>query len=168
MKRIIVTLFAVAIALSVSAGAWAQSAKIGYVDVLKVFNDYDKTKEYEKSLDIKKKEIEKKLIAKREEIEKGKSKLSLLKEDKKAGAEEKLRDQLKEYEVIGRKAEADMKRIVIDQMTEIKGDMDKVIQRYAKSNKFDFILDANSVLYGNAGSDLTDEILAITNKAYKK
>ena len=94
--------------------------------------------------------------------------MSLLKEGKKAGAEEELREQLKEYEMIGREAEADMKRVVIDPMTEIKGDMDEVIQKYAKSKKFDFIFDANSVLYADSGTDLTDEILSMTNKTYKK
>lgn len=154
--------------LSVSFTCFPKDLKIGYVDIIEVFNDYQKTKDYEGVLDVEKKEIEKVLNKKREEIERLNNKMSLLKEKEKEAHQEKIREQIKEYQEIRRQAEVDMRKMVIEQMTEIKKDMDKVIEDYSKKKKFNLVFDKNSVLFGDKAMDITKDILSISNKQYRK
>lgn len=167
MKKIFGLLIFVLV-LSISFTCFSKDLKIGYVDIIKVFNDYQKTKDYEGELEIKKKEVEKVLNKKREEIEKLNNKIGVLKEKEKEEQQEKIREKVKDYQETGRQAEVDMKKIVIEQMTEIKEDMDKVIDDYAKKKKFNLVLDRNFVLYGDKVMDITKDILSICNKQYKK
>ena len=53
-------------------------------------------------------------------------------------------------------------------MTEIKEDMDKVIEDYSKKKKFNLVFDKNSILFGDKAMDITKDILKISNKQYKK
>ena len=168
MKKYLICLTVLVLAVSFSFTCFSKDSKIGYVDVIKVFNEYEKTKNYEKDLDRKKKEVEEELSEKREIIEKMSSKLSLLKDEEREKEQEKIREKVREYQEIGRGAELDMKKIVIEQMTEMKEDMDKIIEKYAKKNGFNLIVDGNSVLYGNKAMDVTSDILKISNKQYRK
>ena len=90
MRRIIGCLLVLTMMMSFSSTCFSQDLKIGYVDIFKVFNDYEKTKEYDINLEKRKEEAEKKLEEKKETIEKLQGKLDLLKEGEKAKEEEKL------------------------------------------------------------------------------
>ena len=80
--------------MSFSSTCFSKDLKIGYVDIFKVFNDYEKTKEYDEKLEAKKNTAEKELEKKKETIEKLQGKLDLLKEGEKAKEEEKLNKEL--------------------------------------------------------------------------
>ncbi|MCQ9205513.1 MAG: OmpH family outer membrane protein [Omnitrophica bacterium] len=168
MRKIFSIILILGLTISVSFTCFSKELKIGYVNIIKVFNEYQKTKDYEAQLNEKKKKVEKKLSKKREEIEKLNSKLSLLKEEEKNEYQDKIQEKIKEHQEIAREAQVDMKKIVIEQMTEIKKDMDKIIENYAKKKGFNLIVDGNSVLYAAKAMDVTEDILKISNKQYKK
>lgn len=168
MRRILGSLLILALILSFSFIGFAKDLKIGYVDIFKVFNDYEKTKDYDKNLETNKKVAEDKLEKKREVIEKLQSKLSLLKEDEKAKEEEKLSKEVQEYRDLEREAFTDIKKERDDKMKDIVEDIDKIVKDYAKDNGFDLVVNSNSVLYGVKAMDITDEVLKISNKKYKK
>ncbi len=94
MKKIFGCLLVFAVIMSFSSTCFSKDLKIGYVDIFKVFNDYEKTKDYDKKLEKKKNDVEKNLEAKKTVIEKLQNKMSLLKEDKKAKEEEKLKKEI--------------------------------------------------------------------------
>ena len=168
MRRVIVCLLVFALVGSVSFTSSAKELKIAYVDSLKVFNDYQKTQDYEKKLDKKKKEIGEKLDAKKDDIKKVESKLTVLKDDKKKAQEEKLKQQIQEYRDLERKTLIDVKKELDEQRKEIVEDISKIIEEYAKKNGFNIILDRNMILYGDTAMDITSEILKIANQNYKK
>ena len=94
------------------AGLWSASAedlKIGYVDIFKVFNDYEKTKKYDTTLEAKKKEAEAKLEQKKTDLEQMQKKLGVLKEAEKQKEQEKLTKAVEEYREIERTAFIDIK-----------------------------------------------------------
>ena len=154
--------------MSFSSTCFSKDLKIGYVDIFRVFNDYEKTKDYDKNLEKRKGDAEKKLEKKKETIEKLQGKLSLLKEDEKAKEEEKLNKELKEYRDLERGAFADIRKERDDKMKDIVEDIDVIVKDYAKKNGFDLVVNSNAVLYGAKAMDVTDEILNISNKKYKK
>ena len=168
MKRYIIFTVAITLVCSFSFALQAKELKIGYVDIFKVFNDYKKTIDYDKTLEVKKEDAEKKLDAKKETIKKIKDKLSLLKEGEKAKEEEKMRKEADEYQELQRKIFIDIKKERDEKMQEIIEDINKIVEDYAKKNKFDIVINENAILYGNKVMDITDEILKISNQQYKK
>jgi outer membrane protein len=161
-------MLAAALTFSFSAVSQAKDLKIGYVDIFKVFNDYKKTIDYDKTLEGKKEDAEKKLDAKKETIKKIKDKLSLLKEGEKAKEEAKMRKEAEEYQELQRKIFIDIKKERDEKMQEIIEDINKIVEEYAKKNKFDMVINQNAILYGDRVMDITDEILKISNQQYKR
>lgn len=168
MRRIFGCLVVFALMMLFSSTCFSEDLKIGYVDIFKVFNDYDKTKEYDQKLEAKKSDVEKQLEKKKGTIEKLQSKIDLLKEDEKAREEEKLNKELKEYRDLEREAYTDIRKERDEKMKDIVEDIDVIVKDYAKENGFDLIVNSNVVLYGDKAMDLTDEVLKLSNKKYKK
>ncbi len=147
---------------------FAKDLKIGYVDIFKVFNDYEKTKKYDTSLEEKKKEAETKLDQKKTDLEQMQKRLSVLKEDEKKKEQEKLTKAVEEYREIERTAFIDIKKARDEKMKEIVDDIDKIVDDYANKNGFNLIVNENAVLYGDKVMDITADILKIANTNYKK
>ena len=168
MKKIIGCLLVFVVMMSFSSTCFSKDLKIGYVDIFKVFNDYEKTKEYDEKLEKEKKVIEKKLEKKKEIIVKLQGKLDLLKKDEKVKEEGKLNKELKEYRDLEREAFTDIRKERDEKMKDIVEDIDVIIKKYAKKNGFDLIVNSNAVLYGAKAMDITDKILKISNNEYKK
>lgn len=148
--------------------SFSQELKIGYVDVFKVFNEYEKTKEYDGILEKRKEEEEKKLSEKREEIEKMQSKLSLLKEEEQEKEREKIVQATKEYKDLENEIFIKLKEERDEKMKEIIKDIDKIIRTYAEEEGFDLIVNETAVLYGKEPLDITSQILEKINKNYLK
>ena len=168
MRKIIGCLLVLTVMMSFSSTCFSKDIKIGYVDIFKVFNDYEKTKEYDVKLEKKKEKVEKKLEIKKEAIVKLQGKLDLLKEDEKVKEGEKLNQEVKEYRDLEREAFTDIKKERDEKMKDIVEDIDKIVKDYAKKNGFDLIVNSNAVLYGAGVMDITKEILKISNNKYKK
>ena len=87
----ILRMFMVSVFLSIvmTTGVYAvEQGKIGYVDLSRLFDEYYKTKEYDKVLESKHGELEKVGKEKIEKIRESEGKLALLKEDQKKKLEE--------------------------------------------------------------------------------
>ncbi len=156
------------IVISFSFTGFAKELKVGFVDVFEVFNEYEKTKDHDAKLEKKKEEAEKQLDKKKEEIEKLQGKLSVLKEKEKAREEEKISKKIEEYRELERKSFTDIKKERDESMQLIVEDIDKIVADYAKKNGYDLILNENVILYGSKAMDITDVILKISNKHYRK
>lgn len=168
MKRIIGSLIVLMMMMSFSSTCLAKDLKIGYVDIFKVFNDYEKTKEYDQKLEVRKSAAEERLEVKKETIEKLQNKLDLLKDSEKAKEEANLEKEVNEYRDLEREIFTDIKKERDDKMKDIIEDINVIIKDYAKKNNFDLIVNANTVLYGSKAMDITDQILKVSNKNYKK
>lgn len=154
--------------ISVSFTSFAKELKIGYVNIFKVFNEYEKTKEYDAKLEKETKKIEKELSVKKEAIEKIQNKLSLLKEAEKKKEEEKLREEIIGYRELEKEALINVKQERDGKMKEIVEDINKIVKEYAKNKGYDLVINENVVLYGDKIMDMTEDILKISNQKYKK
>jgi len=168
MKKFVSFLIVLGVASSFCFSGFCEDLKIGYVDIFEVFNDYKKTKEYDKTLEGKKEKAEKQLNAKKGTIEKMQKKLSILKEEEKAKEQEKIAKEVKQFQELERKSFIDIKKARDDKMKEIVEDINKVIEDYAKKNGFSLVVNENAVLYGEKVMDITADILKIANKTYAK
>ncbi len=168
MKKIFISILAIIILAGFSSLALAQDLKIGYVDIFEVFNEYQKTKDYDEKLEGKKEKAEEALLKKKSTIEKMQSKLSVLREEERKRKEEALGEEVKEYREQERKAYTDIKKERDEKMKEIVEDIDEIVEDYAKKHQYTLIINENSILYGAKVMDITSEILKIANKQYKK
>ncbi len=152
-----------------SAIVYGKDLKVGYADIVKVFNDYQKTKDYEKILDEKKKkkEEESKLEEKKNEIIKMQDKLELLKDKEKEQQKEKIKKAVNEYRDLEAQIYSDLKKESDEKMKEIIDDINNAISNYAKSKGFDLILNKSAILYGKEGIDVTESVLKKLNEGYK-
>ena len=168
MKCLVSFLLVLAMVTSFSLTSFSKDLKIGYVDIFKVFNEYEKTKEYDANLEKKKEQAEKELDSKKEVITKLQSKISLLKEKDREKEQKKISEEVKSYRELEREAFTDIKKERDTRMKDIVEDINEVIKDYAKKNGFDLIINETSVLYGDKIMDVTSDILKISNKSYKK
>ena len=168
MRRLVSFLLVLVMITAVSLTSFSKDLKIGYVDIFKVFNEYEKTKEYDSKLEKKKERAEKELDSKKETITKLQNKMSLLKEKDQKKEQKKISKEVKAYRELEREAFTDIKKERDTKMKDIVEDINKVINNYAKENGFDLIINETSVLYGDKIMDITSDILKISNKRYKK
>jgi len=169
MKKILmVIIMAVAFTGNSWQGACAKEIKIGYVNFMQVYNEYQKTKDYDGRLEEKKAEIEKKLNAKKEKIQEMRNKMSVLNEKEQEKEKGKLEKEVQEFRNLERKAFIDIKKERDEKMREIFEDVASIVEDYAKKKGYDLILDQPAIIYGKKVMDVTKDILKKANKQYKK
>jgi outer membrane protein len=165
---LIIAITALALAGACWQGAFAKEIKIGYVNFMQVYNEYQKTKDYDVKLEGKKAEVEKNLNAKKEKIEELRNKLNVLNEKEQAKEKEKVEKEIQGFRELERKAFIDIKKERDEKMKEIFEDVSVVVQDYAKKKGYDLILDQPAILYGDKVMDVTADILKGANEKYKK
>jgi outer membrane protein len=162
MKRI----FLVAAFLTLMMGGLAHAQakdKIGYVDLSRLFDEYNKTKEYDKVLEEKTAQFEKERNVMIEKIKEAQGKLSVLAEDKKGDVEkdvEKMKNDLIEFD---RQKKTDLTKDRNEKIREILLEIEKIVSDYAEKQGYMLILNDRVLIYGAQNMDLTEQILKNLN-----
>lgn len=155
----------------VSGSAWAGQAfaeKNGLVDMSKIFDEYDRTRQNDERLSEEGKKKQEERDGRVQEIRRLKDELALLsdqnKEEKQQVIDEKIRN-LQEFdenvqEELGRKRDETVKLIIKD--------IDGVIADYGKRNAYDFIFNERAVVFRNNKFDVTSNVLNELNTRYKE
>jgi outer membrane protein len=144
----------------------AQDLKVGYVNVPKVFDGYDRTKTYETGLEKKGQQKETELEGRMSELKKLRESLELLNDqarDAKVREIEEKADAIKRFRS---NTARDLSRERDKMAGEILKEIQKAVEDYAKTNNFSFILDERSVLFGQPVYDVTAEVLKILNSRF--
>lgn len=169
MKKVFFGIFL--ILLSVVFGVPAKAAdlsgqKIAFVDVAKIFDEYQKTKDNDQTLQTagKKKEMERDALV--HEIRQMKDELALLRDDAKTKKQQLLDEKLKTLETfdIAARQELSEKRNTV--VREIFKDIDDAVQRYGQRKGLDYIFNERALVYHNNAFDITREIMDEINKNY--
>lgn len=140
--------------------AQAASLRIGFVDVSKAFDEYPET---QKATNILNNEIEErkvKIDTLQREIAGLKQEIGVSKDEKEQEKKQMLIDQkteeLREYASEARafltKREQELTKEIIDRI-------DEAIKRVATKKRVSIVVEKNSILYGAAELDLTDEVI---------
>jgi len=148
--------------------AYAAELKIGYVDVARVFDNYNKTKDQDKILEQqnnKKKEERDKLV---KQIRKMKDELDILSEKAKEKKQTQIDEKIKELQEYDQQTRTGLRQQRDEVVRKILKETEQVIEKYAKKNDYTMILNNRVLLYGQKQDDLTDKILKILNSEYKK
>ncbi|MGE0267999.1 MAG: OmpH family outer membrane protein [Candidatus Omnitrophota bacterium] len=155
-------LIAMVLILAVSTTASAKD-KLGFVDLSRLFDEYYKTQDYDKTLESKHKGFEELRNSKIEKIRESQGKLGLLAEAKKAEMEqeiEKMKADLLEFD---RQQKADLTKERNEKIREILLEIENQVSQYAEKEGYAMILNDRVLVYGDQTIDLTQKILDLLN-----
>ena len=144
--------------------AGAQEMKVGYVDVAKLFDNYERTKASDAALEGKGKQKEAELEGRVNDLKKLRQSLELLNDKAREARAREIEEKADELQRFRNNTARDLRRERDEIAKQILDEIQRAIQEYAKANSFTFILDERFVLFGQPGHDVTDEVLKFLNK----
>ncbi len=152
---------------SCTFSAEAGAEKYAFLDVARVFDEYEKTKANDENLQKlgESKEGERNVIV--EDIRRMKDELELLSDDAKKEKQEAINTRVRELQEFDAAARRELGEKRREAVQEIFNDIDKVVQEFGKKQGYDFILNDKALLYKNDKMDISEEILKQLNQNYK-
>jgi len=148
-----------------SAGVYAaDGGKIGYVDLSRLFDEYHKTKEYDKVLESKHGELEKIGKEKIEKIRESEGRLALLKEDERKMLEGEINLMKDSAQEFVQQEQSNLTKERNEKIREILLEIEKVVSDFAEKNGYDVILNDRVLIYGDPAKNLTEKVLTILNQ----
>jgi len=163
MKKILVILVMLSFGLSLLGSVYAQEQKFAYVDILKVFNEYQKTEKYDKKLQEDKASKTKDREKSVQEIKKLQEKLSIVSKEEKEKTQKDLEDKIKSLQQFENQATMELSKEYNNMMEEILKEINKAIKDYAEKNNISFVFKDAAMAYINPSLDITDKIIKILN-----
>ena len=148
---------------------FAQSeGSVGYVDLSRAFDEYEKTKNFDKALEKKgdvKQEQREELV---KDIRKMRDELELLNENAREKKEKDIEEKIRFLQDFDQDAKSELTKERDDMVRDILKEMNSVIQDYGETHGYSIILNERVLLYGEKSKDLTDQIIKILNDKYKE
>lgn len=165
MKKLISALIVGSLVLSGSFYTAAQEGpKMAFVNLSRVFDEYNKTAQFDKILEDKSLTYQKERNAKLEKIQEAERRMNLLKEEERqklAVQIQKDKDDLMEFD---RQKQTDLRKERDDKIRDILLEIEEVIKVFAEKEKYDFIFNDRVLIYGLKTLDLTETIIGTLNK----
>ena len=143
--------------------ALAQELKIGYVNLAKVFDGYERTKGSEATLEKQGKTKEAELEGRMEELKKLRQNLELLSDDAREAKSREIEEKSEELQRFRNATARDLGRERDKAARNILKLIEEGITSFAKANGFALILDSRSLLYAVPAQDVTDGVLKLLN-----
>ncbi|MBU0548779.1 MAG: OmpH family outer membrane protein [Candidatus Omnitrophica bacterium] len=147
----------------VSGMAYAEE-KYTYVDLGKVFDEYKKTKEYDKVLEAKQKDFEKKRETMVGGVKELQEKMSLLSEEEREARKGELEDKIAKLQEFDRNETQDLRKQRDEKVQEIFKDIKGSIDNYSKKQGISLVFDQRALVFHLEQMDITEAILSDLNK----
>ncbi len=168
MKWVKVLGLAVVFMFVASTFVRAEELKFAYVDLAKLFDQYERTKEYDKVLEADNNKFQEERNKKIKEIQDLQGKSAMLKDEAKLKNEketEKLKNEIIEFDRVKR---TDLTKARDEKVREILLEIEKTVSEYAKGQGITFVLNDRVLIYGKDTLNITDPILKTLNENYTK
>ena len=156
-----------AFVLALSPAAQAQEIKIGYVNLAKVFDGYQRTKASEAALEQRGKQKEAELEGRMNELKKLRQNLELLNNDAREAKAREIEEKSEELQRFRNSTARDLSRDRDKAARDLLGAIQTGVDNFAKANGYALILDSRSLLYALPAHDVTDQVLQILNNQGK-
>jgi outer membrane protein len=165
MKKIVILSVAIGF-LAIFAGACHAADKLGYVDLGRLFDEYNKTKAYDKVLEDKQKVYETERDKKVNDLKALQSKIDILSEKEKEAKKPEFDTKVKALQEYQRVQETELRKDRDDKMKEILKDIEKAVGEYAKKENFTMIFNDRVLVYQDQSMDITEPALKILQSYY--
>lgn len=142
--------------------------KFAYVDLSRLFSEYAKTKEFDKILGDKQSAYETERNKKVSEVKQFQDKMNLLSDKEKEAKKSELDAKLKTLSDFDRQKTTDLRKEQDEKMKEILKDIEDAVKRYAEKEGYILVFNDRVLVYQTKNLDITDKVMDILNKGYKK
>ena len=147
---------------------YAAGDKIGYVDLARIFDEYQKTKEFDKSLEAKgaqKQADRDKMVA---EVKKLRDEAELLSAKAKDDRQALIDDKIKNLQEFDRVTRDSLRKERDNMVRDILKEIETVLQDYGKNQGYSFIFNDRVLVYKSEQADLTTPVIKVLNDSYAK
>ncbi len=151
-----------------SSSAFAKELKVGYVDLSRLFDNYQKTKEFDAALQKQGESFTKDRDGMIAKIRDAQGKLALLKEEEKNKLGESIEKQKTDLIEYDKQKRTELAKQRDEKVREILLEIEKIVSDLAKKEGYDYILNDRVLVYGDQTQNITDRVLKILNDSYKK
>ncbi len=170
LKGLVVALVVMLVGIFAVPQVQAQDfkGKVAFVNLSRVFDEYERTKVYDKVLEADNAKFQEERNKKIEAIRELQGKSAALKENEKAKTDkdvEKLTNELKAFD---QQKRTDLNKARDERVREILMEIEKVVSEYAKKEGYSFVFNDRVLIYGADNMNITEPILAGLNDAYKQ
>jgi outer membrane protein len=142
--------------------------KFAYVDLSKIFGEYNKTKDYDKVLEGRENVYETARNKKVDEVKQLQEKLELLSDKEKEAKTKDLQEKLKSLQEFDRQQQTDLRKEQDEKMREILKDIEETVKKYSEKEGYTLVFNDRVLVYQTKSMDISDKIIEILNKGYKK
>ena len=146
----------------------ADGLKIGYVELGKVFDGYQKTKEFDAVLQSEGETFQKQRDQMVQKIQDAQTKLDLMSDSQKASMEADIEKQKNDVIAFDKDKRAELGKRRDDKVREILAEIQTVVAGIAKKEGYTYVVNDRVMVYGDPQYNLTDEALKALNDSYKK
>ena len=169
-KWIVPTLAALAICVAAAAvPASAADLKIGYIVTPRLLAESKLGKESSAKLKAKAEAAEKGLEKKMTEVKKLQDditkRMAVLNEEEKGKLGDEYERQLRDAKRMKEDAQREFDKARSEIENDMMGKFRKVIEKFAKDNAYDLVLDAGTLLYISQKADVTNEVIQLADKS---
>jgi len=144
----------------------AGELKIGYINLARVFDGYQRTKESDSVLGQKGKQKQAELENRFNELKKLRQSLELLNEEARSSKAREVEEKSDEFQRLKTRSERELVRERNRFAREILDEIEQAVAEHAKTNGFAVILDQRSLLYGEEVYDVTEAVLRLLNERF--
>ncbi len=155
-------------ALTILAGMAYAADKLAYVDLTRIFSEYGKTKDYDKALSDKEGTYNTERDKKIGDIKQFQDKMNLLSDKEKETKKSEIETKIKGLQDFDREKQTDLRKEQDERMKELLKDIEDAVRQYAEKDGYTLVFNDRVLVYQAKSLDITDKIVEILNKGYKK
>lgn len=168
MKAFKVFVLAVMFGLMATGASLADGLKIAYVDLSKVFDGYQKTKEFDAVLQTEGESFQKERDAMVQKIQDAQSKLDLMSDAQKTSMQADIEKQKDAVVAYDKEKRTELAKRRDDKVKEILTEIQGVVSNIAKKDGYTYVLNDRVMIFGDPQYNITDEVSKTLNDSYKK
>jgi len=168
MKALKVLGLAVMFGLMATGASMADGLKIAFVDLSKVFDGYQKTKEFDAVLQTQGEAFQKERDAMVQKIQDAQSKLALMSDAEKTSMQADIDKQKDAVVAYDKEKRTELAKKRDDKVHEILTEIQGIVADLAKKEGYTYVLNDRVMIYGDPQYNVTDEVLKTLNDSYKK
>ena len=142
--------------------------KVAYVDLSRMFDEYEKTKSYDKVLEADNKKFQEDRTKKIDANRDLQGKSAALKDDEKAKADKDIEKLKAELLAFDQQKRTDLTKARDEKVREILMEIEKTVSEYAKKEGYAYVFNDRVLIYGDQSMNITEPILKSLNEAYTK
>jgi outer membrane protein len=168
MKRVGICLFAFIAGLIFCTAQAKAADKFAYVDLSRIFSEYSKTKDFDKTLGDKQNAYTAERDKKINELKQMEEKLNLLSDKEKETKRPEFEAKVRDFDQFRRQKETDLRKEQDEKMREVLKDIEETVKQIAEKDGYTMVFNDRVLVYQNKTMDISDRVVEILNKGIKK